>query len=145
MKKLNEYTALLKHFGNLSFRGGKYYTKIDNVETELSPTTEEIDSIVKEQQAIVNKQQAIEKVKKEGLDYTLNNKTYKIPLTSKDAIGMLQVAKAFELGIEETVIWFSNGTKGVIKKDEFEDLAKWFAEKRNLLFTNPEELLSKES
>ena len=124
--------------GNFIIRGDKVTLKNGNV---INLDNDEILQKAKELEEEYKKQQAIEKIKTEGLDYTLNGKTYKISLTNKDAMGMLQVAKAFELGIEETVIWFSNGTKGVIKKEEFENLAKWFAEKRNLLFTNPDELL----
>ena len=57
-----------------------------------------------------------------------------ISFTKDDAIGVLQVKAAFELGLAETIIEFSNGTKLPIKAEEFEDFAKWFVKERNKFF-----------
>ena len=59
---------------------------------------------------------------------------YMIPFTSEDAVGLLQVSAAFELGIQNTNIEFSNGTKMPITKDEFPAFAAWFVEQRNSFF-----------
>ena len=114
---------------------------LNNINIDLN----KVEQKAKELEEKYNKQQTIEKIKTEGLTYTLNNQTYKIPLTSKDAIGLIQVKNAFELGIQNTIMYFSNGVKIPLNKENFTELATWFSEKRNLLFVNPDKLLSEES
>jgi len=88
------------------------------------------------------KLQKIQDLKKNGLDFTLNGTDYKIPLKSKDAMGLIQIKNAFELGVTSTVMYFSNGVQIPLNnKNDLNILAKFFAEKRNLLFTDPEKLL----
>jgi len=58
-----------------------------------------------------------------------------ISFTKDDALGLLQVQSAFSAGIlDKTVIYFSNGTKLPITKDEFEAFAKWFTLERAKFF-----------
>lgn len=79
-----------------------------------------------EEEAIVIK--AYEKIN--GAAYGL----YKIPFTDMDAMGMLQVKAAFELGLTATNIEFSNGTVMPMSAAEFPVFALWFVEKRNGYF-----------
>lgn len=58
-----------------------------------------------------------------------------VPFRSDDALGLLQVKAAFDLGVSRTVIEFSNGQKLPMTPAEFPAFAKWFAEKRNSFYT----------
>ena len=69
-----------------------------------------------------------------GAPYTLDGIEYKISFTSEDGNGMTQVRTAFDLGVEATTIYFSNGTKMPITSVEFSAFAAWFAQKRNEFF-----------
>ena len=57
-----------------------------------------------------------------------------ISLTKDDALGLMQVKTAFELGITETIFRFKNGTVMPLTAESFTTLAQFFAEKRNSLF-----------
>ena len=57
-----------------------------------------------------------------------------ISLTSKDALGLLQVQSAFNFGQSYTMFRWQNGTVQRIKKSEFVELAEFFASERNKLF-----------
>ena len=70
----------------------------------------------------------------EGAIYTLNNIEYKISFTKEDGDGLVQVKSAFELGLTQTTIHFSNGTKLHISSSEFMEFASWFVSKRNEFF-----------
>jgi hypothetical protein len=59
---------------------------------------------------------------------------YRVPFKNEDAMGLLQVKAAFEMGITSTKIEFSNGTIMPIGATEFSAFALWFAEKRNGYF-----------
>lgn len=72
--------------------------------------------------------------KTKGATYTLNGTDYQVPFMKDDADGLLQVKEAFNLGINETVIYFTNGTKMPITATEFMDFAVWFVNKRNSFF-----------
>lgn len=73
----------------------------------------------------------IEKEKrKQNTDY---NGTM-VSLTSKDALGLMQVKTAFELGVTETNFIFQNGTVMHLTPETFTPLASWFAVERNKLF-----------
>jgi hypothetical protein len=72
--------------------------------------------------------------KNNGEVYTLNGVDYKVSFMKDDADGMMQVSMAFQLGLTETVIYFENGTKMLIKNTEFEAFAIWFVGKRNSFF-----------
>ena len=69
-----------------------------------------------------------------GAPYTLDGIEYKISFTSEDGNGLTQVKSAFDLGVEATTIYFSNGTKMPITSVEFGAFAAWFAQKRNEFF-----------
>lgn len=57
-----------------------------------------------------------------------------IPFTNEDALGMLQVKAAFEMGVTGTNIEFSNGTIMPISSESFPAFAAWFVQKRNGYF-----------
>ena len=69
-----------------------------------------------------------------GAPYTLDGIDYQISFTADDGNGMTQVKTAFNLGVEATTIYFSNGTKMPITSAEFGAFAAWFAQKRNEFF-----------
>lgn len=69
-----------------------------------------------------------------GATYMLNNTDYQISFTKEDGDGLVQVKSAFELGLTQTTIHFSNGTKMTISSSEFTDFALWFVNKRNKFF-----------
>ena len=69
-----------------------------------------------------------------GAPYMLDGIEYKISFTADDGNGMTQVKTAFDLGVEATTIYFSNGTKMPITSVEFGAFAAWFAQKRNEFF-----------
>jgi len=81
------------------------------------------------------KKQAIAQDKKIiGLPYELNGVSYNVPITSEDAVGLLQVKAAFELGVTETNLKFSNNVVMPITSAEFPDFAVWFTTERNKFF-----------
>lgn len=57
-----------------------------------------------------------------------------VSFTSDDAMALLQVKAAFELGATSTVIEFSNGQKLPMTADKFLAFAGWFTAKRNAFF-----------
>lgn len=59
---------------------------------------------------------------------------YKIPFKNEDAMAMLQVKAAFEMGVTSTNIEFSNGTVMPMSVADFPEFALWFVEKRNRYF-----------
>lgn len=69
-----------------------------------------------------------------GATYNLNNKDYQISFTKEDGDGLVQIKSAFELGLTQTTIHFSNGTKLLISSSEFLEFALWFVNKRNEFF-----------
>lgn len=69
-----------------------------------------------------------------GEIYTLNGIDYQIPFMKDDADGLMQVNAAFQLGVTETVIYFTNSVKMPITAAEFNDFAVWFVTKRNSFF-----------
>ena len=69
-----------------------------------------------------------------GATYTLNDTDYQISFTKEDGDGLVQVKSVFELGLKQTTIHFSNGTKLPISSSEFLAFASWFANKRNEFF-----------
>lgn len=80
----------------------------------------------------VDESSAVEKalVKTNGEDYD----GYMIPFTNDDAIGMLQVKAAFEMGVTATNIEFSNGTIMPMSAADFPVFSAWFVAKRNGYF-----------
>ena len=69
-----------------------------------------------------------------GAPYTLDGIDYQISFTSEDGNRVMQVRTAFDLGVEATTIYFSNGTKMPITSAEFGAFAAWFVKKRNEFF-----------
>jgi len=57
-----------------------------------------------------------------------------VPFTSQDAMGLLQVKAAFELGAASTIMLFSNGQKLPMTAEDFPAFAVWFTQKRNSFF-----------
>jgi hypothetical protein len=76
----------------------------------------------------------IEKAKKEGAVYNLNGVNYTISLTSDDAVGLMQIKTAFDLGVTNTVLHCVNGTKVPLTPPDLMPLAQWFTQKRNQFF-----------
>lgn len=71
-------------------------------------------------------------VKINGKEYATTGVT--VPFTSVDALAVLQVKAAFEVGVIETVIAFSNGQKLSMVSADFTAFATWFANERNQFF-----------
>ena len=69
-----------------------------------------------------------------GGSYTIDGTEYQISFTADDGNGVTQVKAAFELGLPDTTIYFSNGTKMPITSAEFGAFAAWFVQKRNEFF-----------
>ena len=57
-----------------------------------------------------------------------------VPFKNEDALALLQVKAAFEMGVPATVIEFSNGSKLPMTAPEFQAFALWFVAKRNAFF-----------
>lgn len=94
----------------------------------------DLTSITEEEMKTLTYVEPIINPKAEGEVYTLNGVDYQVPFMKDDADGLMQVNAAFQLGITETVIYFTNGTKMPIKAAEFQEFAIWFVTKRNSFF-----------
>ena len=105
---------------------------INYISNEPQPTEEEIQAKIAELQEQEKQKQAIQKAKTEGKPYKKGQDP--VSFTSEDAIGMLQVKTAFELGVTKTNIKFSNGTILPMTADGFVNFAEWFVEQRNSFF-----------
>ena len=88
----------------------------------------------KEQALKLEQSKARDEAMLAGSTYNLNNEDYKISFTKDDGDGLVQVKSAFELGLTQTIIHFSNGTKMPISLSEFTSFALWFVNKRNEFF-----------
>jgi hypothetical protein len=99
------------------------------IENDL-PIIEPIPAPTIDEQALMDKRT----LKKQGEDYDLNGTIYKVPFTSEDANGLIQVNTAFTMGIPETTVHFSNGTVMPIVASDFQAFALWFVTKRNSFF-----------
>jgi len=71
-------------------------------------------------------------VKKEGELYLATG--IKVPFKSHDALAVLQVKAAFEMGEVSTNIKLSNGQVLPMVAADFTAFATWFAQKRNAFF-----------
>ena len=69
-----------------------------------------------------------------GVTYKINDTDYQVSFTKEDGDGLVQVKSAFELGLTQTTIHFSNGTKMPISSSECLEFALWFVNKRNEFF-----------
>lgn len=94
----------------------------------------DLTAITEEEMKILTYVEPIINPKAKGETYTLNGIDYQVPFMKDDADGLMQVNGAFQLGITNTVIHFSNGTKMPITASEFIDFAIWFVNKRNSFF-----------
>jgi len=72
------------------------------------------------------------KAKKEGEVYL--DTGVSVPFTNENALAILQVKAAFELGVTDTIIELDNGEKLPMSSVGFSAFALWFAEKRNSYF-----------
>lgn len=109
---------------------GAYIKKWDLTDFEKV----DFDSLVSDEKA---KQYEGKKINKtEGEIYTINGIDYQVPFMKDDADGVMQVNAAFQLGINETVIYFTNGTKMPITDVEFQEFVIWFVTRRNEFFLN---------
>jgi len=144
-RKLTVQECLIKHFkSNIAKRNGKWckVSPTGEIIEELDLKDKDIDTIVKSIRQKEDITKKVSKLKKEGIPYNINGVTYLIPIKNEDAIGLMQVKNAFELGITSTIMNFSNGVKLPINnKTELQKLLSWFSEKRNLVFTDPDNLL----
>ena len=77
----------------------------------------------------------MEHIKKTGKLYMLRGVEYIVSFTGDDGNGMLQVQAAFAY-LNSTVVFFSNGTKMPIEKEDFAAFAEWFVKERNKFFVN---------
>jgi len=107
-----------------------------NVVGEEKPTKETLENFYKENKAYFEEKEDVKikaKAKKVGEPY---KKLSELPIsfTKDDAMGMLQIKTAFELGVPKTIMKFSNGTELPISAKDFKDFAIWFAKKRNSFF-----------
>ena len=95
----------------------------------------ETERLEQEEQALkLEQSKARDEAMLAGATYNLNNKDYQISFTKEDGDGLVQVKSAFELGLTQTTIRFSNGTKMPISSSEFQTFALWFVNKRNEFF-----------
>ena len=95
----------------------------------------ETERLEKEEQALkLEQSKARDEAMFAGTTYTLNDIDYKISFTKEDGDGLVQVKSAFELGLTQTTIHFSNGTKMLISSSDFQAFALWFVNKRNEFF-----------
>ncbi len=94
----------------------------------------DLTGITEEEMKILTYVEPIINPKAESEVYTLNDVDYQVPFMKDDADGLLQVKAAFDLGVTDTVIYFTNGTKMPITATEFMDFAVWFVNKRNSFF-----------
>ena len=121
---------------NIEVTDEQWQEAIDNGHNKVNEdgTTELFDFRTAEEIAEQTLKEEIAFKKSNGEVYTLNNVDYQVPFMKDDAYGVLQVKSAFDLGITNTVIYFTNGTKMPIQASEFMDFAVWFANKRNSFF-----------
>ena len=95
----------------------------------------ETERLEKEEQALkLEQSKARDEAMLAGATYKINDTDYKISFTKEDGDGLVQVKSAFELGLTQTTIHFSNSTKIPISSSEFPDFALWFVNKRNEFF-----------
>jgi len=121
----------------------KYYKDNNNevfgFDDDFDGVPEELNSITEDEMKLLTKveltpEQILSQQKANGKDYDLNGTIYKVPFTSEDANGLMQVNVAFTMGIADTNIHFSNGTVMPIVAADFQAFALWFVTKRNSFF-----------
>lgn len=106
-----------------------------NEDGTIDTTTEsQIKQEQKEQALKLEQSKARDEAMLASATYNLNNEDYQISFTKEDGDGLVQVKSAFELGLTQTTIHFSNGTKMLISSSDFQAFALWFVNKRNEFF-----------
>jgi hypothetical protein len=111
--------------------------KTKKADNEFSPFAGLINSVLdlgSFEYEDISAEYLIEKAKNEGAVYNLNGVDYKISLTSDDAVGLMQIKTAFDLGVTNTVLHCANGTKVPLTPPDLMPLAQWFTQKRNQFF-----------
>lgn len=98
--------------------------------TDLGQAVKESDLVIEYSPEELAAQ--VDAVKNKGELYAETGVT--VPFTSKDAVGLLQIKSAFELGAEQTVMVFTNGERLPLTPDTFPDFAAWFVQKRNSFY-----------
>lgn len=113
-----------------------YLGKIKDEHTLLIPSQfDEWNGTLWETDIVLQNEFLLKKAKAEGETYTLNGVDYQVPFMKDDADGVLTISYNFDRNVyENTVIYFSNGTKLPIAKIEFNDFCNWFMSKRNSFF-----------
>lgn len=126
--------VLSEQLGKRVVMSGDNYVYLDTKEPvaieRIEAAIEELENERVEWEA----ENEIETRKTVGLIYPLNGVDYLVPFKSTDAIAMMQVKNAFEVGVASTNIKFSNDTIVPMKSTEFQDFAVWFATQRNSFF-----------
>lgn len=90
-----------------------------------TPTQEQLAAIAAEQANQARTQAML-------TGFTYNG--HQISVTAEDGTGLLQVKGGFELGVTETTIHFTNGTKLPMTASEFPAFALLFVTERNKYF-----------
>lgn len=110
---------------------GAEYVFFDTKENVSTSEIEEANLLKEEKDEALS----FSKSKEVGEVWTYNEKEYQIPFMKDDADGVVQVTLGFmNEAFTETVIAFTNGTKLPITKEDFNEFAIWFANKRNSYF-----------
>lgn len=108
------------------------YVEIETAEPEKYTTWEVPD--ISGEVAALRDEIIASRSKNDGIDYDLNGTTYKVSLTSEDAVGLMQVNSAFSLGLTETNLKLSNGISIPLTATDFPAFAAWFVTERNKFF-----------
>ena len=113
-------------------KNGKKLCNVDTVADRefLEAHGIDVDAVEAEVTANIEAETAREFAKM-NCDYNGMN----ISITSKDALGLLQVQSAFNLGLKSTKFVFENGTVMELKAKDFASFATFFATERNKLFS----------
>lgn len=109
----------------------EYYNEDGTIDTI---TESQIKQEQEEQALKLEQSEARDEAMLTGATYTLNDTVYQISFTKEDGDGLVQVKSAFEWGLTQTTIHFSNGTKLPISSTDFPSFALWFVNKRNEFF-----------
>jgi|GEM_PF-3807133 len=108
------------------------YIYISTREIVAQSDVDTATAIYKKEMAQAQAKADKKRAKLAGLKYASTGVT--VPFTADDALGLLQVQAAFQLGLAKTVIKFSNGQSLPISALDFPAFATWFATERNKFF-----------
>ena len=115
-----EATPDMLDAGWVEYYGETYhFSKWDDDSKSVVPDTEKMNALKK----------------LEGVEYTLNDIVYKIPLSKEAQDGVTAITLAFmNNAVPETAVVFDNGTRMPITAAEWMPFATWFAIERSKLF-----------